>query len=232
MTVVRAPASLRLSADAPQPRDRPERNQDAMSVAGLLFGTGSAPSRTIAPVPEPRRQVDPAERRLAARLAARDPEALAVLYRGYGAATFGLLLRLLGDRATAEDVQQSVFVEVWKRGAEYDPERAGLLTWLLTIARSRGIDQLRKRLPEPRDPHDADVRSVESEADALLDRWRVAHLLARLPDDERSLLRMRFYEDLSQSEISAATGIAMGTIKARMVRGLARLREMIDAEEA
>jgi RNA polymerase sigma-70 factor (ECF subfamily) len=203
-----------------------------MSAARLLSGTGPVPSRTIAPVPEPRRQASRAERRLAARLADRDPEALAELYRHYGAATFGLLLRLLGDRATAEDVQQSVFVEAWHRGGEYDPERAGLLTWLLTIARSRGIDQLRKRVPEPRDVREVDAREVESEADALLERWRVAHLLARLPDQERTLLRMRFYDGLSQTEISAATGIAMGTIKARMVRGLSRLREMIDAEEA
>jgi RNA polymerase sigma-70 factor (ECF subfamily) len=203
-----------------------------MFASGLTFGTGSGASRTIAPVPEERRQASRAERRLAARLAARDPEALAELYRHYGAATFGLLLRMLDDRATAEDIQQSVYMEAWHRGAEYDPARAGLLTWLLTIARSRGIDELRKRLPEPRDPQEADLRAVESEADALLDRWRVAHLLARLPHEERTLLRMRFYEDLSQSEISAATGIAMGTIKARMVRGLSRLREMIDAEEA
>ena len=202
-----------------------------MPVARLLLGSGSTSSRSIAPVSEARRQADRAERRLAARLAARDPEALAELHRRYGAATFGLLLRMLGDRATAEDVQQSVFVEAWHRGAEYDPARAGLLTWLLTIARSRGIDELRRRVPEPRDVQGADAPAVESEADELLERWRVAHLLARLPHEERSLLRMRFYEELSQSEISAATGIAMGTIKARMVRGLSRLREMIEAEE-
>jgi RNA polymerase sigma-70 factor (ECF subfamily) len=73
---------------------------------------------------------------------------------------------------------------------------------------------------------------VASGDDALLERWRVAQLLSRLPESERALLRLRFYDELSQSEISAATGIPIGTVKARMVRGLTRLREMIEAEGA
>jgi RNA polymerase sigma-70 factor (ECF subfamily) len=179
-----------------------------------------------------RRAPDRAERRLAARLRAGDADALAAAYDAYGAATFGLLVRMLGDRAAAEDVQQQVFTEVWRRAGDYDPRRAGLLTWVLTIARSRAIDHLRRRVPEPRDPQLPDPRTVEAEADALLERWRLAQLLGRLPRDERALLRLRFYDGRSQSEISAATGIPIGTIKARMVRGLTRLREMIEAEGA
>ena len=179
-----------------------------------------------------RRAPDRAERRLAARLRAGDTDALAAAYDAYGAATFGLLLRMLGDRAAAEDVQQQVFTEVWRRSGDYDPRRAGLLTWVLTIARSRAIDHLRRRVPEPRDPQLPDGRTVEAEADALLERWRLAQLLGRLPEDERALLRLRFYDERSQSEISAATGIPIGTVKARMVRGLTRLRQMIEAEGA
>jgi RNA polymerase sigma-70 factor (ECF subfamily) len=122
--------------------------------------------------------------------------------------------------------------EVWRRAGDYDPRRAGLLTWVLTIARSRAIDHLRRRVPEPRDPQRPDARTVASGDDALLERWRVAQLLSRLPESERALLRLRFYDELSQSEISAATGIPIGTVKARMVRGLTRLREMIEAEGA
>jgi RNA polymerase sigma-70 factor (ECF subfamily) len=179
-----------------------------------------------------RRAPDRAERRLAARLRAGDADALAAAYDAYGAATFGLLVGMLGDRAAAEDVQQQVFTEVWRRAGDYDPRRAGLLTWVLTIARSRAIDHLRRRVPEPRDPQLPDPRTVEAEGDALLERWRVAQLFGRLPRDERALLRLRFYDGRSQSEISAATGIPIGTIKARMVRGLTRLREMIEAEGA
>jgi RNA polymerase sigma-70 factor, ECF subfamily len=191
-----------------------------------------APASAAAPSEARRRRPSRAERRLAARLRAGDPGALEDAYRAYGAATFGLLLRLLGERGAAEDVQQQVFTEVWRRAADYDPRRAGLLTWVLTIARSRAIDHLRRRIPEPRDPQLPDARTVASDADALLERWRLAHLLGRLPEDERVLLRLRFYDELSQSEISAATGIPIGTVKARMVRGLTRLREMIEAEGA
>jgi RNA polymerase sigma-70 factor (ECF subfamily) len=183
------------------------------------------------------RRPDRAERRLVARLRAGEPDALRELYAAHGSATFGFLLRLLRDRAAAEDVQQQVFTEVWRRAPEYDPERAGLMTWVLTIARSRAIDHLRKRVPEPRDPQGAvtlvdNGAHVPAEADVLLDRFRVADLLARLPEEEHALLRMRFYGELSQQEIARATGIPLGTVKSRMVRGLVRLRELIEAEGA
>ena len=191
-----------------------------------------APAPAPAAADERRRRPGRAERRLAARLRAGDADALADVHEACGAATFGLLVRMLGDRAAAEDVQQQVFTEVWQRAGAYDPRRAGLLTWVLTIARSRAIDHLRRRVPEPRDPQLPDSRTVDAGADALLERWRLAQLLGRLPEAERTLLRLRFYEDLSQSEITAATGIPIGTVKARMVRGLTRLREMIEAEGA
>ncbi|MBI5106645.1 MAG: hypothetical protein HZB46_16965, partial [Solirubrobacterales bacterium] len=92
------------------------------------------------------------ERRIARRLRDADPRGLEELYALHGRAVFGLLVRLVRDRATAEDLQQQVFTEAWRRGTEYDPRRAGLLTWLLTIARSRAIDHLRRRIPEPHDP--------------------------------------------------------------------------------
>jgi len=183
-----------------------------------------------------RRRPERAELRLAARLRDGDPDALAEIYGQYGATTFGYLVRALRDRAAAEDVQQQVYMEVWRRAGEYDAERAGLLTWAMMITRSRAIDHLRRRIPEPRAPEVA-ARTIEAgqdtaaESDALADRWRMTHYLGCLPEDERTLLRMRFYEELSQTEIAARTGVALGTVKARMVRGLRRLRELIEAEE-
>jgi RNA polymerase sigma-70 factor (ECF subfamily) len=182
------------------------------------------------------RRPDRAERRLAARLRAEHPDALADVYAAYGRPTFYFLVRLLGDHATAEDVQQQTFAEVWRRGTSYDPSRAGLLSWILTIARSRAIDHLRRRVPEPRDPQGAlaaiDAHgAAAAEADALLERTRMAHLLSLLPDEERELLGLRFYGELSQVEIAERTGVALGTVKTRMVRGLERLRELLEAEE-
>jgi RNA polymerase sigma-70 factor (ECF subfamily) len=104
----------------------------------------------------------------------------------------------------------------------------------MTIARSRAIDQLRKRVPEPLDPRGSLALlepSVEAQVDELLDRWRFAGLLGRLPDEEADLLRRRFYDGATQAEIAAETGVPLGTVKMRMVQGLARLRDLLDREE-
>jgi RNA polymerase sigma-70 factor, ECF subfamily len=190
---------------------------------------------------EPERGVPPAasgmradreEQRLARRLADRDESALADVYARHGRATFGFLLKALRDRATAEDVQQQVFLEVWQRAPQFDPARGSLFTWIMLIVRSRAIDQLRRRIPVPQDPTDSPVLEtpVEAAVDGLVEHWHMVELLQRLPHDEAELLRQRFYEGLSQSEISSASGVPLGTVKMRMVSGLRRLREMMEPE--
>ena len=156
------------------------------------------------------------------------------LYAEYGRATFGVLLGALRDRELAEDVQQVVFAEVWRRGPSYDPARAGLLTWILTIARSRAIDQLRRRVPEPVAPDAVELlldgRVGDEEQERTIDRWVVRSLLAELSDEQQEVLRMRFYDELSQTEIAERLGVPLGTVKARMLRGLKRLRTLMDQE--
>jgi RNA polymerase sigma-70 factor, ECF subfamily len=163
------------------------------------------------------------------------PPALEGIYQEYAPTVLGYLINVLGDRGIAEDVHQQVFLEVWQRAPGYDPERASVLTWVMTIARSRAIDQLRRRVPEPRDPGGATALAAdpdpEASPDALVERWRIAHLLSRLRPEEADLLRMRFYEGLSQSEIAERTGMPLGTVKMRMVAALRRLRELIEEEE-
>jgi RNA polymerase sigma-70 factor (ECF subfamily) len=155
------------------------------------------------------------------------------VYEEFGRTTFGYLLSTLRDRSAAEDVQQEVFIEVWKRAESYDPERGSLGAWIMTIARSRAIDALRKRVPEPRDPSmtvDLVDSDAEQEGPRAVERWLTGHLLSKIPERERALLRMRFYSDMSQSEIAASTGIPLGTVKMQMVAGLRRLRELLDEE--
>ena len=172
-----------------------------------------------------------ADRRLAARLRRRDPQALRDLHADLGASVFGFLRHALGDRGAAEDVMQQVFLEVWQRGPDYDPRRGSPMAWVMTLARSRAIDHLRRRIPEPRDPKGAEEHRGAFELDELLERWRLAALLGDLPAQEADVLRRRFYEGRSQVEIAADTGVPLGTVKSRMVAGLARLREALDREE-
>jgi RNA polymerase sigma-70 factor (ECF subfamily) len=180
------------------------------------------------------RSVNREEQRLAQRLSQHDETALADVYARYGRATFGFLLKALRDRAAAEDVQQQVFLELWQRAAQFDPARGSLFTWVMTVARSRAIDQLRRRIPVPQDPSGSPALEtpVEPVVDELVEHWHMVELLRRLPHEEAELLRRRFYGGLSQSEIASETGVPLGTVKMRMVSGLRRLRAMMEPEEA
>lgn len=178
------------------------------------------------------RAVDPA---LVRGLQRQDEAAVERLYAEYGSTVFGFLVRTLRDRAAAEDVQQQVFFEVWKGGAGYDPQRGGLLTWIMQIARNRAIDQLRKRVPEPFDPQEGSPTEalVSNESfDELVETWHITHLLKQIPREEADLLKARFFDGKSQSEIATETGIALGTVKMMMVRGLRRLRDLVEDERA
>lgn len=169
------------------------------------------------------------ERRIAAGLRDRDPDAVRALYDEYGAITLAVLRTALDDRGAVEDVMQQVFLEAWQRCRTYDPDRASLGTWLATIARSRAIDHLRRRVPEP--------CAVAVEADhepvaELVDRIALAEMLRRLPQDEAALVWLRFHLGLSQREIVARTGIPLGTVKSRTAAALRGLRQMAQDDEA
>jgi RNA polymerase sigma-70 factor, ECF subfamily len=204
-------------------------------TAASIAETGPETRRgSLAGAPR-RRKPTRAERRLAAALKRRDPASLHRLYEEYGGTTYGFLVGILRDHHAAQDVQQQVFLEAWQRARTFDPARASLLTWLMTIARSRAIDHLRKRVPEPKDPAGSlgaeQQADPHSELDRLADAHQVAHFLSRLPGEEADILRMRFYEDLSQREIADRTGLPLGTVKMRMAQALERLRTQLNREE-
>jgi RNA polymerase sigma-70 factor (ECF subfamily) len=164
-----------------------------------------------------------------------DEGAIEAIYAEYGRVVFGYLRRTLRDAGAAEDVQQQVFTEVWKRGATYDPARSSLLTWIMQIAKSRAIDNLRKRTPEPVEVDDnfpTETIDGDGFTNELNDQWQVAQLLQQIPREESDLLRARFYLGKSQQEIAAESGIALGTVKMRMVSGLRRMREMLEEEDS
>lgn len=209
----------------------PDRPMTAASIAEAMPDARSA----VADGASRRRKPSRAEKRLASDLKRRDPSALHRLYDEYGATTFGFLVGILRDHHAAQDVQQQVYLEAWQRARSYDPARAGLLTWLMTIARSRALDALRKRVPEPKDPAGGlgaeEQAAPGSDLDRLLDAHHVAHILGRLPSEEARILRMRFCEDLTQREIAERVGIPLGTVKMRMAQALERLRTQLDREE-
>lgn len=178
---------------------------------------------------------DHRERRIAVRLARRDPAALADLHELTSRAAFSVILGIVRDRGHAEDVHQQVYAELWRRADQFDASRGTLLTWVLTIARSRALDHLRRRTDQPTD---ADVLvaiggGAEDRAfQDIIDRALVGEALARISDNERELLRLRFWEGLSQTEIAERTGLPLGTVKSRMLAGLRNLKTQLEAEGA
>jgi RNA polymerase sigma-70 factor (ECF subfamily) len=175
------------------------------------------------------------ERRIARRLARRDPQGLSDLHELTSRAAFSVILGIVRDRGYAEDVHQQVYAELWRRADQFDASRGSLLTWVLTIARSRALDHVRRRSDQPTD---ADVLVALGGADEdrafhdVLDRALVGEALARIPAQERELLRLRFWEGLSQTEIAERTGQPLGTVKSRMLSGLRNLKLHLDTESA
>lgn len=181
---------------------------------------------------------DPDQARLEAAIARglsrREPQALEQLYALASRAAFAVIIRVVHDRGHAEDVQQQVFAEVWRRAGEFDPARGTLLSWVLTIARSRALDHLRRRTEQPVEGDTLAALGGGSDDrayDDLLQRALVGEALATLPDHERELLRLRFWKGFSQTEIAEQTGVPLGTVKSRMTAGLRRLRETIEQLE-
>lgn len=156
-----------------------------------------------------------------------DEQAMAQLYERYSPIVYSVALRILGDTATAEDILQEVFMQLWRSPDVFDPSRGSLPGWLAVIARNRAIDSLRKRRPE------TDITEVvvpvapdlagRAEWSRALEKIRSA--LGSMPSPQRSALEMAFFEGLTHTEIAAKTGEPLGTIKTRIRAGLLTLRK-------
>lgn len=167
-----------------------------------------------------------------------DESALAELYDRYRVILFGLLVRILNSREEAEDVLQEVFLQVWRRAADFDESRGRPFTWLVTLARSRGIDRLRNLAARERVAQAGAREESEQVSDAVADAFRseqrglVSSALAQLPDDQKRALTLAYFDGLTQSEIATQLDTPLGTIKTRMRSGLIKLRELLGNKSA
>ncbi|MGH9362706.1 MAG: sigma-70 family RNA polymerase sigma factor [Thermoanaerobaculia bacterium] len=173
---------------------------------------------------------------LVRQVADRQPQALGELYDRFGSLLLGLVVRILGSRAEAEEVLQDVFLHVWNQAGRYDPSRSSVSTWLVLIARSRAIDRLRNRRVAERTLETAQRQepgaghaSPEGVENVLIRerRERVRAELANLPPEQREVLELAFFRGLSQSEIAGQTGIPLGTVKTRSLLAMKKLRQAL-----
>ncbi|MGN6608157.1 MAG: RNA polymerase sigma factor [Jatrophihabitans sp.] len=161
--------------------------------------------------------------------------ALRAAYDEHGPLVYRLALRTLQDASDAEDVTQATFVSAWRGRETFDPVRGSLAGWLVGIARRRAVDVLRARAREVRDlaaltanlPPTPPVGG--DPADRAVDAVVVADELAELPESQRRVLELAFFDDLTHDQIAAATGLPLGTVKSHARRGLLRLRTRLEA---
>ena len=157
--------------------------------------------------------------------------AMAELYDRYSSIVYAVAMRVLGDTATAEDVLQDVFMQLWRNPGAFDAGRGKLAPWLAVISRNRAVDALRKRRPQ--DAIEDVTLSVEPDMAAEADRSRLAGkvrtTLNEMPAPQRSALEMAYFEGYSHSEIAEKTGEPLGTIKTRIRAGLMLLRKAVEA---
>jgi len=160
--------------------------------------------------------------------------ALADFYDATSQAVYSLAVRIVGDRAIAEDVVVEVYAQVWAQAKTYEPRRGTPLAWLLAITRSRALDFLRSRrrfaTEEPIEAADQLQSLAPNPEDntVAVERYRVVRgAVDSLGAEQREVIELAYFSDLSHSEIAARLGYPLGTVKTRIRLGMLRLRELL-----
>jgi RNA polymerase sigma-70 factor (ECF subfamily) len=173
---------------------------------------------------------------LLAQVALGNRQAFGALYRGTANRLFGICMRVLTERAEAEDALQEVFTTIWRKAAQFDATRANAMTWLAMIARNKAIDRLRA-LParqsraslelaeELEDPRASPSQQVQ----AATDRALLENCLERLEPRRRSLIRAAFFDGSTYEELAARVQAPLGSVKSWIRRGLLQLRECLES---
>ena len=177
-------------------------------------------------------QVEQEDRELIRRIASKDANALDAFYTRYNGIAFSLVFRIVRNREDAEDVLTDVFWQVWQQSSRYEASRGKPQAWLLTIARTRAIDRLRstgrhehqnidERKDPPAAPQGTDPFILAST------RGAVQEALQSLQEQQRIPLEMAYFQGMSHTEIAAALGQPLGTVKDRIRTGMLHLRKRL-----
>jgi RNA polymerase sigma-70 factor (ECF subfamily) len=172
------------------------------------------------------------------RLLRRDVSAFEEIYERHSRIVYSLVLRILRQGSTAEEVVQDVFLQLWRNSSQYDAHRGPFIPWLLTLARNRALDQLRLKGERQRRREDQteelpQVATAAPEYERAMDEKRraeqVRSLMSSLPAPQKKAIELAYFEGLSHSEIAAALNEPLGTVKSWIRNGLLRLKERLQA---
>jgi RNA polymerase sigma-70 factor (ECF subfamily) len=170
---------------------------------------------------------------LVARVADSDQCAIALLLARHQQTVFRFVLRLVADRATAEDIVSEVFIELWRQASRFEG-RARLSTWLLAIARNKALSVMRQRVDQPLEDRVAeaipdDAATAEEKLDAAKRGAILRDCLARLSPAHREIIDLVYYHEKSVEEAATIVGVPAATVKTRMFYARRRLAELVKA---
>ncbi len=166
---------------------------------------------------------------VATRFADGDNMALREAYDAHGSLVYSICLRSLPEDR-AKDVTQEVFVSAWRARERFDPSRGSLAGWLVGITKNRIIDNVRseQRHASRRSEVEAADRPVEPEVERIADQMLVAAALETVPERSRKVIKLAYFEGLTHPEIAQRTGMALGTVKSDIRRGLEKVRRHME----
>jgi RNA polymerase sigma-70 factor (ECF subfamily) len=198
--------------------------------------TPAAGHRSMTPTQENDRQIDA---QLLARIAAGDEAAFGALYDRFSTGLFSFVIKMTRDEKEAEDVLQEGFAHIWRRAATYDPARSSPFTWAVMIFRNKAIDRLRVRQRLDRTIEKATVEfshfpeadeAAAGEAERRDQGAQVRSALTQIPAEQKQAVELAFFSGLTHEQIAEKIGAPLGTVKARIRRGLLKLRDFLKEE--
>ena len=166
---------------------------------------------------------------LMAKTVLRDQTAFKDLYDKTAHKVYGLILKMLGNKALAEDLLQDVYLRVWSQASQYQADKGPVVPWLLTVARYRALDLLRaeKRRENAMTAHEENFSLENVDAPGNLSE-ELTHCLGRLAGEQLQSILQAFFFGLTHEELARRLSTPIGTVKSRIRRGLARLKECLE----
>ena len=184
---------------------------------------------------------EPDDRYLLQRIVDKDKSALDLLYSRYVTSVYSMALHMLKQPPLAEEVTQDVFLNIWLKAASFNSERGQPRSWIMSVAHHRVVDVIRsrRRTSSMTDPEGYETlerlpsagASVESQVEQNLDRERIGRALATLPDNQREVIILAYFEGYSQSEMAERLSLPLGTIKTRVRLAMRKLRSALQEDD-
>ncbi len=180
------------------------------------------------------------DRQLIHLIASLDKDALEALYVRYSTSVYSLSMYMLRNEALAEEVTQEIFLNVWLKASSFKPDRGEPRSWLMSVAHHKVVDLIRSRrrsttMSDPADYETLDLLpskliSTEEQVEQSLDRQRIMAAMATLPEAQREVILMAYFQGYSQSAMAEKLGQPLGTIKTRVRLAMQKLRAVLEKD--